>query len=240
MNILALESAALAASAALLSGNRIIAEYTTNFRKTHSETLLPMVEEILRMTGFKVEDIDAFAVSEGPGSFTGLRIGAATVKGLAFAAEKPVIPVPTLAAMAYQLYGAGDLIAPIMDARRDQVYTALYEFSEGAFRCLREASAESIAEQMAQALRFSEASGKRVLYLGDGVPVFRDTIEKTLGDRAFFVPAHLAAQRAAAVAVLGEKLFQEGKAVSAFDFSPVYLRKSQAEREREAMGLPLE
>lgn len=128
MKILALDSSGLVASVALAEDDNLIAEYTVQYKKTHSQTLLPMMEEIGRMVELDLATVDAIAVAAGPGSFTGLRIGSATAKGLAFALEKPVVPVPTVDALAFQMYGAGDLVCPIMDARRSQVYTGIYEF----------------------------------------------------------------------------------------------------------------
>ena len=128
VRILALDSSGLVASVALSEDENLIAEYTVQYKKTHSQTLLPMLQEICRMVELDLNTVDAVAVAAGPGSFTGLRIGSATAKGLAFALNKPVVPVPTVDGLAYQMYGAGELVCPIMDARRSQVYTGIYEF----------------------------------------------------------------------------------------------------------------
>ena len=128
MKILGIESASMVASVAVATEAGLLAEYTVDFKKTHSQTLLPMIDEITRMVGLDLETIDAIAVSAGPGSFTGLRIGSATAKGIGLALQKPLISVPTMDAMAYGLYGTSALICPIMDARRQQVYTGLYHF----------------------------------------------------------------------------------------------------------------
>ena len=128
MKILAFDSSGLVASVAIVQNDNLIAEYTTNYKKTHSQTLLPMLDEIIKMTEQDLAEIDAIAVAAGPGSFTGLRIGAATVKGLGMALEKPIVAVPTCHALAYNLWGTDKLVCPIMDARRDQVYTGLYEY----------------------------------------------------------------------------------------------------------------
>ncbi len=130
MKILAIESSGLAASVAIATEGRLIAEYTTNFKKTHSETLMPMIDEIVRSTDTDLKEIDAIAICSGPGSFTGLRIGAATAKGLGLALGRPLVAVPTLQAMAYNFYGANQLVAPMLDARRDQVFAGVYTFSE--------------------------------------------------------------------------------------------------------------
>ena len=142
MKILALDSSGLVASVALTEDDDLIAEYTVQYKKTHSQTLLPMLEEIRKMVELDLKEVDAIAVAAGPGSFTGLRIGSATAKGLAFALEKPIIPVPTLDGLAYQMYGTDALVCPIMDARRNQVYTGIYEFRTSMESPMQEAGAE--------------------------------------------------------------------------------------------------
>ena len=126
MKILGIESSSLVASAAVVSDGILTAEYTVNFKKTHSQTLLPMIHEIVNMLEMDLRSLDAIAVAGGPGSFTGLRIGGATAKGLGLALKKPLVHVPTVEAMAYNLWGSSALVCPIMDARRNQVYTGLY------------------------------------------------------------------------------------------------------------------
>ena len=175
--ILGIESSSLVASVAILDGDTITAEYTVNHKKTHSQTLLPMLDEIVRMTEQNLEDLDAIAVSGGPGSFTGLRIGSATAKGLGLALEKPLIHVPTLDAMAYNLYGCGERICPIMDARRGQVYTGIYRFEDNTFRTLKEDCAIALEELLEELA----AAQEPVVFLGDGVPVGREKIAARLG-----------------------------------------------------------
>ena len=128
MKLLALDSSGLVASVALVEDDNLIAEYTIQYKKTHSQTLLPMLDEIKKMVELDLSTVDAIAVAAGPGSFTGLRVGSATAKGLALALEKPIVPVPTVDGLAYQMYGTDALVCPIMDARRSQVYTGIYEF----------------------------------------------------------------------------------------------------------------
>ena len=131
MKVLALDSSGLVASVAIVENDCIVGEYTMNYKKTHSQTLLPMLNEVKQMTELDLNTIDAIAVAAGPGSFTGLRIGSATAKGLGFALNKPIIPVPTVDGLAYNMYRYDKLICPIMDARRSQVYTGLYHFENG-------------------------------------------------------------------------------------------------------------
>ena len=128
MKILGLDSSGLVAGVAVVEDDNMLAEYTVNYKKTHSQTLLPMLDEIASMIELDLNTIDAIAVAGGPGSFTGLRIGSATAKGLGLALDKPLIRIPTVDGIAYNMCGAGDLVCPLMDARRNQTYTGLYEF----------------------------------------------------------------------------------------------------------------
>lgn len=227
MLLLAIESSGLVASVAIMSEDKLIGEYTTNFKKTHSQTLLPMLDEVVRMTGISLDDVDAIAVSGGPGSFTGLRIGAATAKGLGLALDKPLIHVPTVDALAYNLFGTNQVICPIMDARRQQVYTGLYTFEGDAFKVLCQQKAVGI-EEIVQEIN---GMGSPVIFLGDGVAVYRDIIEKTIQVPCSFAPLHLNVQRAGALAALGKIYFEEGRLETADEHVPDYLRLSQAERE---------
>lgn len=235
MKILALDSSGLVASAALAEDDNLIAEYTVQYKKTHSQTLLPMLEEISRMVELDLATVDAIAVAAGPGSFTGLRIGSATAKGLAFALEKPIVPVPTVDALAYQMYGAKALVCPIMDARRNQVYTGIYGFApaaEGRHRydmnVIKEQCAVSF-DEIAEALN---QLGGDVIFLGDGVPVFRERMEALMRVPFTLAPLHRARQSAAAVAALGSLYYSQGRIEKGEEYAPIYLRLSQAERER--------
>ena len=227
MLLLAIESSGLVASVALLTEDKLIGEYTTNFKKTHSQTLLPMLDEVVRMTGISLDSVDAIVISGGPGSFTGLRIGAATAKGLGLALDKPLVNVPTVDAMAYNLYGTDQIICPIMDARRQQVYTGLYTFEGDDFRVLCQEKAVGI-EEIVQEIN---AMGKPVVFLGDGVPVHKTYIEEHIQVPCSFAPPHLNAQRAGALAALGKLYFEAGRLETADEHVPEYLRLSQAERE---------
>lgn len=233
MKILGIESAALVASVAIIDENVTIAEYTTNFKKTHSETLLPMLDEIVKMTGISLSELSAIAVSGGPGSFTGLRIGAASAKGLGLSLDLPLIHVPTLDAMALNIYASDALIVPIMDARRNQVYTGIYK-NNGSLEIIKESMAVSI-DELFEILKETDAKEKagRAIFLGDGVPVFREYIDKNLEISHDFAPTNLNRQRASNIAMLGIEMLKSGNIISADDMRPEYLRKSQAERERD-------
>ena len=227
MRILALDSSGLVATVAILEEEHIIAEYTVNYKKTHSQTLLPMLDEIVKMTELDLGTIDAIAVAGGPGSFTGLRIGSATAKGLGLALGKPLVHVPTVDGMAYNLFGNKGLICPMMDARRNQVYTGMYRF-EDSFEILEEQMAIAVSELIEKL----NAYGEVVTFLGDGVPVYKKQLEEGLKVPYRFAPAHRNRQSAAAVGALGMQYFKEGKVETAKEYQPDYLRLSQAERER--------
>ena len=229
MKILGFDSSGMVASVAIVEDDILVAEYSVNYKKTHSQTLLPMFDEVVRMTELDLESIDAIAVAAGPGSFTGLRIGMSTVKGLGLALDKPVIAVPTCHALAFNLWGSDKLICPILDARRSQVYTALYEFENGEMITLKEQEAMDIGD-LTDIINTME---RDVIFVGDGIPVFKERIKENVIKNVSFAPAHLNRQRAGSVAALGLIYMKEGKAESADDVKPVYLRKSQAERERE-------
>lgn len=228
MRILALDSSGLVASVAIMEEEQTIAEYTVNYKKTHSQTLLPMLDEIVKMTEMDLNTIDAIAIAGGPGSFTGLRIGSATAKGLGLALGKPLIHVPTLEGLACNLYGCSSLICPIMDARRNQVYTGVYRLNESGLQVVKEQMAIDVgvlAEQL-------NALGEAVTFLGDGVPVYRNQLEEKLTVPFAFAPANMNRQRAASVGLRGFQYYREGRIETAAEHQPDYLRVSQAERER--------
>ena len=239
MRILGLDSSGLVASVAVVEAREIeevtIAEYTMNLKKTHSQTLLPMLDEVVRIIELDLDTIDAIAVAAGPGSFTGLRIGSATAKGLGLALRKPLIHVPTLAGLAYNLCGTAKIVCPIMDARRGQVSTGIYEFQGEELIILEDQMAVSI-EELGERLC---AYDREVIFLGDGVPVFANILVDSImaGRKLSFAPAHMNRQRAASVASLGIRYYRAGRIETAAEHQPDYLRMSQAERERrERLG----
>ena len=235
MKILAIEASGLTAGCAVAEGEKLIGEYDLQYQKTHSQTLVPMLEEMKRALELDLASIDAIAITGGPGSFTGLRIGAATAKGIALALDKPILPVSTLESLAFNAYGTQKLVCPIMDARRQQVYTGIYREDEWP-ECLRQPCAVGIEELLEDLNKRGEA----VLFVGDGVPVYKALITEKATAPVSFAPAHLLTQRAGTTAVLAGLLLEregEGRLISADDFRPEYLRKSQAERQKdEAMA----
>ena len=232
MKLIALDSSGLVASVAVVEDDILIAEYTIQYKKTHSQTLLPMLEEVRNMIELDLQEVDAVAVAAGPGSFTGLRIGSATAKGLSFAMEKPVVAVPTVDGLAYNLYGTDKVVCPIMDARRSQVYTGISEFlREGEKYCLNIIKRQCAVafDEIAQALN---ELGREVIFLGDGVPVFRERMKEIMQVPYTLAPAHMNRQRAASIGALGSVYYAQGRFVSGEAFVPEYLRLSQAEREK--------
>ena len=233
MKILAIDSSGLVASAAIWESSneapfgRILASASTDYMKTHSQTLLPMIDRICKETESAPGDFDAVAVSAGPGSFTGLRIGSATAKAIANASGIPIVEVPTLEGLAYNIWGSEKAVCPMMDARRDQVYSALYGFENDRLVIFKEQEALPVEDMM----KCINELGKEVIFLGDGADAYHDRICELAKVKYVFAPAHMNRQNAASVAVLGAVMYSEGKTVKADDHSPKYLRVSQAERE---------
>ncbi len=229
MKILALESSAKAASCAVLSDGELLASAWQATGLTHSRTLLPMVEDMLNNSELSVQEIDAVAVAAGPGSFTGLRIGIAAVKGLAWAAEKPCIPVSTLEAMAWPLAHLEGNMVCAMDARRQQIYNAVFLAEGGELTRLREDRAVSLEEAAADV---GEMDGPMTI-VGDGAGLCFDFLTAR-GVECRLAPVHLRQQSAVGVAMAAWR--RRGENLSAQELTPVYLRLSQAERERLAKG----
>lgn len=224
MKILALDSTATVATVALCEDGSLLGEYTIRNGNTHSETLLPMIESLLGFFGITPDDIDLFAASAGPGSFTGVRIGAATLKGLAFDTKKPCIGVSTLEALAYNLRHVNGLVCPVMNARRKQVYTALFRMRNGEMERLLDDSAIAIAE-LDEILK---TYGEPVWLCGDGYDVTAELLTHPICD----TPDRLRHQSAYAVAQTAYQAYQNGVRTTDAELFPVYLRLSQAERER--------
>lgn len=225
MRILAVDTSSNVASAAIVDGDKMVCECVLNNKLTHSQTLMPMIDEVFKKSEYTPSDIDLFAVSNGPGSFTGLRIGVTTIKGLAHATQKPVCGVNTLEALAYNLPFCPHIIAPIMDARREQVYNAFYRWENGELKVITSPRAISLEDCMKELIELDET----VVFLGDGVAVFCEKIKGIMGEKALFAPQFACTQRAACVA----EAAKNKNTMEYSELAPVYLRKSQAEREAE-------
>ena len=230
MNICAIDCSSVSCSVCILQDGKVLSSVYQNTGLTHSQTLLVNIRFALQQAGMTVADMDQIAVTTGPGSFTGLRIGSATAKGLGLALDKPLISVPTVDALAYNLYDTDEdtIICPIMDARRKQVYTGMYCFLNHQMQVVKEQDAVAL-EELIKELNQME---RPVIFLGDAVPVYKELIQESCKVPYSFAPAHLSRQRAGAVGMLGILYFKEGKTESAAEHKPEYLRVSQAERER--------
>lgn len=226
MTVLAIDTSSSVAAVAVSRDGVLLGEYTLNNGLTHSQRLLPMVDELLKSLNMTIKDIDAFACSTGPGSFTGLRIGIASVKGFAFAENKPCVSVSGLEAMAYNHIHTDYIICPLMDARAGQVYNATYRRYRGKLKMIippRAVEIETVIRELSE-------TGKTVLFLGDGVKPNLEII-KTLGEKAVIGEFNNNMQRAATIALIAEEKIKKGEIVSGQELEAEYLRKSQAERE---------
>lgn len=228
MLILAFESSAKAASAALCEDGRLLGQAVLCCGLTHSRTLLPIAEDLLKNTGTALTDVDCFAVAQGPGSFTGIRIGVSTVKGLSWAADKPCTGVSTLAAMAWNGVSAGGLVCAVMDARRNEVYNALFRIADGRPQRLCEDRAVSLTSLAGELAALKDA-GEVPFLVGDGAQLTAEYLESR-GMPFRLAPEPLRNQSAWGVAMEAAGLTP----VSSQELLPVYLRLSQAERERQA------
>ncbi|MBQ2830856.1 MAG: tRNA (adenosine(37)-N6)-threonylcarbamoyltransferase complex dimerization subunit type 1 TsaB [Oscillospiraceae bacterium] len=229
MKLLAIETSAVSVSAAVVEDGRLIASAYQNTALTHSRTLMPMVDAMLQTAELRLADMDCFAVAAGPGSFTGLRIGISAVKGLAWALEKPCLAVSTLEAMAYSLRHMDCTIVCAMDARRQQIYNALFRAGGGTLTRLCGDRAIALSDLCAELCDTKDA----LIVVGDGAKLCADYLAEN-GIPCTLAPPHLVMQSAAGVAMAGEELAKLGAFVTAQELAPVYLRLSQAERERLA------
>ena len=223
MKILGIDSSGLVAATALMSDGIVTAEYQIHNKKTHSQTLMPMISEMMSMADVKPEELDAIAVSEGPGSFTGLRIGASIAKGLAWTLKIPIVPVSSLMGLAANVEMPGQIVCPIMDARRNQVYTAVYKTTPEMPEQLGEPDVVPIETALERARE--AAAGKPIVFLGDGVPVFEKVIRETLGENSrFMIPARRY-QIEESIAMLLQYLYHKGEVVYYEKFGQVYMLK---------------
>ena len=241
MKILAIDSSGMPASAAVVEDGKLIAAYTVNYQKTHSQTLLPMIDELSRAIELDKPTLGAVAVSGGPGSFTGLRIGSATAKGIALALKIPIINVPTLEGLASNFHGCGELICPMMDARRTEVFSGVYTYQDDlssvspdktSLVVLMDQKPVSVEKLCIRLNEMAEKTGKRLILLGDGCVKYRDILNEKLMVPYRIAPLNLLEQRAASVALRAEELLAAGRTETAEEHRPIYLRVSQAERVR--------
>ncbi|MGL5085111.1 MAG: tRNA (adenosine(37)-N6)-threonylcarbamoyltransferase complex dimerization subunit type 1 TsaB [Clostridium sp.] len=227
MIILSIDSSSPVATCALLRDDCLISEYVINNKREHSVLIMNIVEMLLKDNGLDIDEIDGFVVSKGPGSFTGLRIGMATIKGLAFGSNKPYISVSSLDALAFSSINFNGIICPIMDALRDSVYTCLYKNENGNLKSLIEYSALDLEELVS----LLKEKNENVLFTGDGLIKHKAYLQEHLPN-AIFAPNHLSIVRASSLGELGLKLLQNG-ICDDINSAPLYLKKPQAQRELE-------
>ncbi len=222
MFILGIETSTKTGSVAVVSENGVIAQYSLNIEVTHSERLMSTVDRVLKDSGIALADMDGFAVAIGPGSFTGLRIGLAAVKGLAFATGKPVAAVPTLKALAWNLPQATHPVCPLLDARKNEVYAALYHYQ----------GPELVQLMLETNIPISELAAKIsgvVLFTGEASRLYRGAIELAMGERAQFAPMTACLPSAAAVGEIGLGMLQNGEQIDPDSLVPLYIRRPEAE-----------
>lgn len=229
MTIIAIDSSAKAASVCIANEEKIIGEFFINTSLTHSQTLMPMLEQLLKNTGMSVEQIGAVAVNAGPGSFTGVRIGVAAAKGLAFPKDLPCISVSTLESMAYNLLDCDCIVCAVMDARCSQVYNAIFRIKGNIAERLTEDRALSLSDLLLDIKNYEE----KVLLVGDGAEISYEFL-KNCASNVFLAPQNKRVQTASSVALAALKMLAEDKTVSAGELMPVYLRLPQAQRELNA------
>lgn len=227
MLILAIDTSSATATTALMEDGRLLAEFIQNSGKTHSQRLMLMVDDMLKSCGKKPQDIDLYACASGPGSFTGLRIGASAVKAMAQVFEKPIAAIPTLDALAYNLYHFDGCICPVLDAQRGTVYSALYKWEDNKLNKLEDYRVIDAKELVDKLNTLSQ----RVVLLGDGVEIVAKHIDSN--SRIVIAPAGLLQPRASSGAVIAQYMYQNGQVESCYSFRPIYIRKSQAEVEYE-------
>ena len=229
MKILSIESASVTASSAVSDDEKILGEYTLRHKKTHSEKLMPLIEELMGELNLKINDIDVISISKGPGSYTGLRIGAAIAKSLAYAADIKIVSIPTMKSLAANVYNEHKLIVPIMDAKAGRIYTGIYKWDNGECKEVLEQFPCNIDELIQILNEYEEP----IIFNGDGSVNYRKRIEDGLNKKAYFAPEVFNYLKASTLAFIGYKMAVQGNIVSANEFNPQYLRLSQAERNRK-------
>jgi tRNA threonylcarbamoyladenosine biosynthesis protein TsaB len=222
MYILGIETSTKTGSVAIASEKSVIAQYSLNIEVTHSERLMATVDRVLKDTGIVMSQFDGFAVAVGPGSFTGLRIGLSTVKGLALATGKPVAAVPTLKGLAWNLPYSAYPVCPLLDARKNEVYAALYAFDGHEL-------VQVLAERVVTLSRLAEQINSRTVFTGEAAHLLRTQIEQAFGDAAFFAPRSATLPSAAAVAEIGMDMIKNGKRTDPDSLTPMYIRRPEAE-----------
>ncbi|SES86477.1 tRNA threonylcarbamoyladenosine biosynthesis protein TsaB [Natronincola peptidivorans] len=229
MKLLALDTSSIVATAAVLNGEKLMGEYILNHKKTHSQKLMPMLEEILKSCELSPKDIDVFGVAVGPGSFTGLRIGLATIKAMAQALDKPMVGISTLEGLAFNLIYCEKPICPIIDAQRDLVYTGLYQWQN---QQLTRIMAEEVID-IHQLMAVFKEKQEKIVFVGDALEKFQGLIQEEMKDLAVFPPAIVTMPRASSIGELARRKAEKAEVSKPAEILPIYMRKSQAEKQWE-------
>lgn len=229
MKVLAIESASITASCAVSEDGIILGEYTLSHKKTHSEKLMPLIESLMTELELKIQDIDVIAISEGPGSYTGLRIGAAIAKSMAYAVNIPMANVPTTKSLAGNVFDMDKLIVPIMDAKAGRIYTGIYKWENGNLITVKEQFPCNIEELIEILNGYSET----IIFNGDGSVNYKGIINDKLNKKAYFAPNRFNYLNASTLSSIGYTMAVSGELIKASEFQPQYLRLSQAERNKK-------
>lgn len=227
MKVISVDSSTTSATCAVVADNKLLGEIIYNDKKQHSIVLMSQIDTLLKNLNLTIRDIDGFVVSKGPGSFTGLRIGMATIKGLAQPNNKPIAAISSLDALAFNMAYTSGIVCPIMDALRDNVYTALYSFEGNILVRLTDYMAIHIDELIELLKSKYEPS---ITFIGDAVPKFKNKLYNNF-EKTYFAPSHLNVVKASSLGELGIKKLLDGENENIFTLAPIYLKKSQAERE---------
>ena len=230
MKVFALDTSGENCSCCVLENAKVIADFNISTGTTHSETLLPMIDEMFKFSHLSLEEMDVFSCSVGPGSFTGLRIGISTIKGFALSLNKPVIGVSTLDALAQNVSPFDGIVCSVLDAKNDNVYAGIYMCKSGILNRQGDYQTGTIDELISTL----QTSSENIIFVGDGSISFQDKFKSSLKERAHFAPAHLTHQLSTSVAKVAFDLALNGKVTTADSLMPMYLKKSQAEREAES------
>ena len=223
MKLLAIETSTMMSSIALIDENKLLAEYQIEIKSTYSDALLPLIEQILKSVKVSIKEVDAFALAQGPGSFTALRIGISVIKGLALATNKPLIAIPSLDGLAHNMCFTKLLICPLLDARKDEVYTAFYKREN--IHVLKKLTPDRVIvpEELLDEIR------EDVVFLGGGSDLYRDLIARKLKEKVLFAPLHLKYPRASTIAHLALEKLKNNEVMNIESISPIYVRAPEAE-----------
>lgn len=236
MKILAFDTSCMMGSVALVDGSTVLAEQTLNIQVTHSERLIPSIETVLNTAGVEIKDLDGFGIAIGPGSFTGLRIGLAAAKGMAFVTKKPIVGVSSLTALAYNLIGSDMPVVSLLDARRGEFYIGVNRFKDGELVSVLEDTVMppdkiiDYIESIVIARGASDAAIQRISFVGDGVLKLGDRLKECLGDKAVIPPPAQIHPRASNIAWIAARRIESGDSDDLAALGPNYIRKSDAER----------